>query len=130
MSDSVLGKGLDFPYDLDRGRLATVEEEASVQAAMRMLFSTMKGQRFMLPQYGSDLSSLLFEPCDAVTASRAQVYASEAIREWIPRIRRVNVQATPDLERGAIVIRVDYVLIHDPSPRSFIYPFYLRNERT
>jgi uncharacterized protein len=126
MTHSVLGKGLDFPYRFRLGRLAQADEAESVEAAMRMLFATPKGARFMLPQYGSSLPHLLFEPCDEATAARAEVYVTEAINEWIPRVARIKVIAAPNIEERAIRIRVDYVLAGDPTVRSLIYPFYLR----
>lgn len=125
---TVLGTGLSFPYELESGRLETAEGVASVEAAMRMLFNTTIGDRFMLPEYGSKLPHLLFEPCDEQTAARAQVYVLEAIERWITRIRAASVRAEAMPEMDAIRIQVDYQLITDPSPRTFVYPFYLTVE--
>lgn len=127
MSTTILGKGLSFPYHFRHGHLLVAEAEASVEAAVRMLFATRVGERFMLPQYGSHLPHLLFEPCDSITAHRLEVYAVEAIRRWIPRIRRVSARATPIPADHMFRVEIEYELINSPTPRTFIYPFYLQS---
>lgn len=124
----VLGKGLQFPYRHDRGRLEMADGVESVEAALKMLFSTTEGQRFMLPQYGSKVPYLLFEPCDEQTTARAEVYIGEAVERWIPRIETLFVRGTPDPERRVIQLVIQYTLRNDPTPRTFVYPFYLRSE--
>lgn len=123
---SILGKGLDFPFDTERGKLKTASGAGSVEAAMAMLFETRRGARFMLPAYGSDVPLLLFEPCDKNTALLAKAYIEEAIREWIPRVQVIGVQADPILEQSMIRVRVNYRLVTDPNPRMMIYPLYVQ----
>ena len=126
MSTEILGRGLDYPYQFDRGILKTVEGEDSVKAALKMLLSTPIGSRFMLPEYGSNLPLLLFEPCDDQTAIRAESYVGEAVERWIPRIRSARVRVVAEPDRHRLVISMTYTLINDPSTRTFVYPFYLQ----
>lgn len=126
MAVNTLGQGFEYPLTFRRGQFARAAGAASVEAALRMLFVTRKGQRFMLPQYGSQVPQLVFEPCDHQTCLRAEAYISEAIHEWIPRIRRFRIEAQPVPAEALIRVQIDYVLIDDPTPRTFIYPFYLK----
>lgn len=121
----ILGSGVDFPYQFRVGELETADGFASVEAAIRMVLNTRKGQRFMLPQYGSDLPLLVFEPCDNQTAMLAELYAKEAIRAWIPRVRSLRVTARPVPEEHLMRLEIRYTTVTEPNERMMIYPFYL-----
>lgn len=128
MSDihtNVLGGGVDFPYDFHTGQLETVSGFDSVEAAIRMVLNTRKGQRFMLPQYGSDLPLLLFEPCDIQTAMLAELYAKESILAWIPRVQALRVTAAPVSEEHMLRLEIRFKTVTEPNERMMIYPFYL-----
>lgn len=128
MSDlhtNVLGAGVDFPYAFHTGETVTAEGFDSVEAAIRMVLGTRKGQRFMLPQYGSDLPLLLFEACDRQTAMLAELYVKEAIGAWIPRVRSLRVTARPVSAEHVIRIEVRFTTVTEPNERMMIYPFYL-----
>jgi uncharacterized protein len=122
----ILGSGLDYPYTLPMGLLKFVESAQSVEAAVRMVLTTPKGSRFMLPQYGSDLPYLLFEPCDETTGMRATVYATEAVNTWIPRVRQVRARYELVPASHLIRLYIEYQLIHDPTPLVMVYPLYLQ----
>ena len=128
MSTTTLGQGLNYPYKFHLGVLEPAAGVKSVEAALKMLLSTPIGSRFMLPEYGSNLPLLLFEPCDDQTAIRAEAYVGEAVQQWIPRIRSARVNATPEPDRHRLVVSMTYTLINDPTARTFVYPFYLQTE--
>lgn len=125
-TDRVLGTGWDFPYAADTGTLNMVVGTDSVDAAIRMVLSTRKGDRFMLPQYGSDIHSQLFQPADEETASMVMMYALEAIQEWIPRITNVRVRYKIIPDEHLIQLQIRYQYRNSPSSNMMIYPFYLQ----
>jgi len=123
---SILGSGLNFPYQPKGGKLETAGDAESVEAAIRMLFATRRGSRFMLPDYGSDIPELLFQPVDQNTALLLEMYAREAIFEWIPRVKTVNTRTTLRPEDHRIDLNITYTLTTDPTVRMMIYPLYVQ----
>jgi hypothetical protein len=92
-----------------RGRVETVEADASVRQAVLLLLSTTPGERVMRPDYGCDLRRLVFSPNDATTAGLAAHYVRQALRRFEPRIEVLRLDAAPDPgEPGRLEIRLEY----------------------
>jgi phage baseplate assembly protein W len=87
----VLGKGMSFPFRFspDSGTVSTSEYIDKVNTSLWVLFSTPVGERFMNPEYGCRLQSLLFEQDSAMFEALAEEYIRDAIEQWEPRIQRV-----------------------------------------
>ena len=121
-----LGTGWAFPIATDpRGRIGMVSGVRAVEQAMLMVLMTPKGQRVMRPEYGCQLHELVFAPNDASTLGLASYYVHEALSTWEPRIELEDVDADVDPDYPErIVIRVNYRLITEPTPRSLVFPFY------
>jgi uncharacterized protein len=126
MSDNVLGAGLDFPYAFQSGIVKFAEGQKSVEAAIRMVLNTRKGSRFMLPEYGSELYKVIFEPCDEGTGVLATAYANDAIARWVTRISRFTVEFVLEPAQHRIVLVITYSLHRDPQANIIVYPFYLQ----
>lgn len=75
------------------GRIAMVEDHASVRQALLLLISTLPGERVMRPDYGCDLHRLVFAPNDDTTAGLAIHYVRSAIARWEARIDVVRLDA-------------------------------------
>ena len=63
-------------YDLD-----------SIYQSIGNILSTRKGTRLFLPEFGSNIEDLLFEPMDDITASKLYDFVIEAIERWEPRVQ-------------------------------------------
>lgn len=122
-----LGTGWAFPPRLDaRGRIATASDEQDVEEAMKIILLTRKGERPMRPEFGSDLFTLMFMPCDDATAGLARRYVAEALARWEPRIEVSEVVAWPDSEDdGRLMIEVKYSIPATNSDRNLVFPFYV-----
>lgn len=127
MATNILGKGFDFPIQYERGKWATAEGVGSVKAGVFYLLSTKIGERFFRPEFGSLLPTLVFEPLDSTTIQLAEVYAEEAIRNWIPRIKHVTVRGVINRDQeNRLDLYVECRVIDRPVPEAFIYPFYVQ----
>ena len=58
----------------------------AVRQALFMLFNTNKGERLFLPEYGSNLEDILFEPIDDATALVIHQRVVIAIEFYEPRV--------------------------------------------
>ena len=93
------------------GRIAMVEEEASVRQSILLLLSTVPGERVMRPGYGCELERLLFSPNDDTTAGLAIHYARRALERWEPRIEILRLDAErPEGDPGRLDILLHYRL--------------------
>ncbi len=128
MINTLLGSGIQFPVSLDAGKIKTVDEIASVVSAIWLLFGTPKGKRFMLPEYGSNLYSLIFEPCNDTTGEIASIWARNDIEEWIPRVEYVRVRYELDNNNSTIQLEITFKLVNRVNEIMMIYPFYLSSD--
>jgi phage baseplate assembly protein W len=74
-----------------------------------LLISTAPGERVMRPEYGCDLSRLVFSPNDDTTAGLAIHFVRQAVERWEPRVEVVHVEAALDPEEAT---RLEIVLTY------------------
>jgi uncharacterized protein len=98
LSASVGAPGLSITAT---GRVAMVEEEASVRQAILLLLSTAPGERVMRPEYGCELRKLIFSPNDDTSAGLAVHYVRQALELWERRIEIVHLDAVRNEEDPA-----------------------------
>ena len=92
-----------------RGRLATVDDEASIRQALLLLLSTRPGERVNRPAYGCHLWRLAFEGADDTTAGLAIHYVTQAVETWEKRVRILEVTAgVPDDDPSLLEVRMTY----------------------
>jgi uncharacterized protein len=125
MSD-FLGTGWAFPPKTNgRGGIALVSGNDDIEQAIWIILSTPIGQRVMRPTFGSQLHKLVFSSANPDTFGLAELYVTEALGFWEPRIEVLDVTAQTDQEQPTrlnIVVRYRIKSTHDE--RSLVYPFY------
>ena len=130
-----LGKGVRFPLQFnvvgatDTSMAVAVSEKYNhINESIRQILGTTPGERVMLPEFGSRLNELLFEPNDAILKALARVYVVDAIRRWDKRIiiKDVQINNSPEnVEQGLLNIHIAYTVIQDQVIGNLVYPFYL-----
>lgn len=102
---TLLGRGLSFPprIGLD-GRFAYSAGAENVRESIRVILSTDRQERIMLPQFGGGLARYLFEPNTPATHRLIQERITQALGRWEPRIELegVRVEADPNDPRAAV----------------------------
>lgn len=121
-----LGVGWAFPVGVDtHGRIALARHERDIEEAIRMILLTPKGQRVMRPEFGCQVHDLIFAPNDVTTAGLAAYYVEDALNMWEPRIKVLEVDATPDpLESNRLLIEIRYLIKATYDSRTLVFPFY------
>jgi phage baseplate assembly protein W len=104
----ILGSGIAFPLQVDRrGGIALAHDETDVDQAIQLILGTAPGERPMRPEFG----------CGVIRS---------ALDRWEPR---VEVQAVEfdlaGVDRGELLIGIDYRLRHNNHMRNLVYPFYV-----
>jgi uncharacterized protein len=91
------------------GRIAMVEEEASVRQAILLLLSISPGERVMRPEYGCELRKLIFSPNDDTSAGLAIHYVRQALERWEPRIEIAHLDAIrSDEDPARLILYLEY----------------------
>ena len=132
MTNPIIGQGWHFPPKLDeRGTLALTGDDDEIEQAIRIILSTVPGQRVMRPDFGCRIHELVFAPNDSATAGLAAAYVGEALGRWEPRILVQRIDVEPDADNpNHLVISVEYQVAATHNNRSLVYPFYLIPEET
>ena len=124
-SDDFIGKGWAFPAGISRNgsvRLVTGTEE--VDAAIRMILSTVPGERVMRPDFGCSMWEQLFAPLTATTLGLIEQAVREALERWEPRIELESVEAVGEQSTGTVHITVAYRVKSTNDVRNLVFPFY------
>ena len=95
---------------------------------IKNLILTMKGERPMLPTFGTEIYSVLFEPDDGTMSKRIEDSVIEALRIWLPFVRLENLEVLSlegdkpgerndgvETHRNSYNIKLDFSLQNDPT---------------
>lgn len=127
-----LGRGWSFPpaFDINAGTVLMLEQEADIRSSLEILLATSLGERVMLPGYGCNLESLLFENLNTTAKTIVADKIRTAILYHEPRIdaEKITINTVQELE-GIILIEVAYRVRSTNSRFNFVFPFY-REEGT
>ena len=129
--NSFLGRGWSFPPVFRRGDYGVemVDDEEDIRQSLIILLSTIRGERVMQPDYGTNMEELLFEPLTVSFAKRISDHIERAILFHEPRIKTDDISFNQDNENGLVEIRIDYTIIATNNRRNIVYPYYI-NEGT
>ena len=121
-----LGTGWSFPPRPDgRGGIAMAGEFTDIDQAISIILSTPTGSRVMRPTFGSRLHELVFAQANPTTWGLAELYVTDALGFWEPRIDVLDVVATTDPEQRELLnIQIRYRVKASHDERSLVYPFY------
>lgn len=117
-----LGNTIQYPLNLVNGKPSIANSQLTIQQSIFSILNTEQGTRFMLPEYGSRLSELLFEQNDEVLTSLIRQFIFEAINEWEKRVKFLDV--TFDIRDDVVNCTIFYRIVATSESLSFIFPFY------
>jgi phage baseplate assembly protein W len=127
MGDEFIGSGWGFPVDVDKtGGIKLVSRDVEIEQSIRLILSTVPGERPMRPEFGCGIQDHVFDPADGRTATRIAFEVRESLRRWEPRIdvADVNVQRHPT-QVDALLVDIRYITSDSNDPRNLVFPFYL-----
>ncbi len=96
--------------------LVVSKDASAIKQAIVNLLLTNKGERLMNPTYGSDIRSYLFEPMDFGTANQIKNNIRDTIETFEPRIRELQISATPNFDDNGFDITMTYNVIGTDTP--------------
>ena len=133
MNRDFLGKGLSFPFRFswDTGgaemSAVTTREHQHIRESIRQILGTKLGERFMRPDFGSKLYTLVFEQNAEVLKGLLRYHTVDALRKWEKRIEVLEVtfdDSNFQKDRNTIGIRIRYRLIAAQVEGNMVVPFH------
>ena len=86
----------------------------SVKQSVRNLILTNHYERPFHPEIGSNVTAILFEPMNPITANSLTRVIEEVIVNFEPRARLVSVDARPNLDRNAYEVTISFYIRNIP----------------
>jgi len=90
-----------------QGALKKVINAESVRTSINNILGTSLGERIFLPEFGSNLKSLLFEPINSHLLNRCSNEIRNAIEKWDDRviIEGIDFTSAPDNNSISLILR-------------------------
>ena len=86
----------------------------AVKQSVRNLILTNHYERPFHPEIGSNVTAILFEPMNPITANSLTRVIEETIVNFEPRARLVSVDARPNLDRNAYEVTISFYVRNIP----------------
>lgn len=122
--EKLIGTGLQSPnaFNKSTGGVNYNTGFERINQSINHILGTRIGERFFLPEFGSRLYELVFEPNDYILEDLLKLYVSDALGKWEPRIKVLNV--TPKIGgSNTVPISIYYNLINTNMTNNYVYPF-------
>tara|TARA_B100000073_G_C23343870_1_gene416008 strand:+ start:40 stop:495 length:456 start_codon:yes stop_codon:yes gene_type:complete len=108
--------GLTFPLDLTAfstfNQSKTLLEQT--KSNIRNLLLTNKGERVFQPDFGSDLTRLIFEQYTPDLEDRIEVAITDALERWLPYVLVNNIIVRSDeRNENAVLVQLEYTIQTD-----------------
>lgn len=126
-----LGTGVKFPVQADpgTGRFAMSSGEMSVKESIYLILMTARGERWMVPDFGSNITSYTFMDTSLTMLNLKRSELSSILLTQEPRISDLDITFDEDIRRGCLLIDISYRVSKTNSRDNLVFPFYLRAAR-
>src|SRR5690349_3101446 len=129
MSEPFLGRGWSFPptFESSHAGVKMLEDEEDVKSSLGILLTTMRGERVMLPLYGCNVESQVFEPLDTRQKTLLKDLIETAILYHEPRVEIEKVELLDDVAtelQGMVQIELTYRVKSTNYRFNVVYPYY------
>lgn len=124
---SHLGTGMKFPPQVNKatGRFVVSSEEQSVKESIYLILMTQKTERFLRPDFGSDLVSYTFMDVNITNVNMMIRALTEQIMSQEPRVDDIQITTDSQVREGCLMVDINYRVISSNVRDNLVFPFYL-----
>lgn len=121
----IIGTGLQVPdsFNDTSGRVNYNTGGERIDQAIKHILGTPVGLRYFVPEFGSRIHELIFEPNDYILRDMLILYVNEALTRWEPRIKVLEVNPVVIKYQNEVPINIMYNLVNTNSVYNYVYPF-------
>ena len=91
--------------------IIAIKNETAIARSIRNLIMTVPGERFFNPLLGSEVSGLLFENVDMLTASEISDQIKITVENFEPRVVLTDVHVIPNYDIGQFDVTINYDIV-------------------
>lgn len=117
-----LGIAMKHPVIVQNGSARLSYGKEAVEESLMTILNTPIGSKFFLPEWGSRLHELIFEPNDEVLTSMMRLFIADAIAEWEKRVKFVDVVF--NISEAKVDATIFYKILSSNEIESYVHPFY------
>lgn len=100
---------LDLAYDFNKRDIVVDYDEQAIKNSLINIFSTIPGERFLIPKFGCNLLDFIFTSVSTATMTMIQQRILDAVKIWEPRVKikePVTIVGNPDTHEYIISLIV------------------------
>ena len=102
---------MSFQSNPLNGDLIALKNVNAITRSIRNIVLTTPGEKFFDPDFGSNVSKLLFENVDDITASQIQEEIEFSINNYEPRVKLIDVKVIADNDNALFDTIITYEVI-------------------
>ena len=91
--------------------LIAIKNVNAIARSVRNIILTTPGEKFFDPDFGSNVSKLLFENVDDITASQIQQEIEFSINNYEPRVKLLSIDVNPDFDSNSFDTIITYEIV-------------------
>jgi phage baseplate assembly protein W len=110
---------LDFQINPITGDINKKKGTDAVKRSIRNLIFTNFYERPFKSSIGSDVTRLLFDNVDVMTAALIEDAIIRLINNFEPRARLIKVTVTVDYDNNGFGVEVQYIVVNTETPATF-----------
>ena len=91
--------------------LVVLKNANAIARSIRNIISTSPGEKFFDPDFGSNVTRLLFENLDDISAISIRDEIENSINNYEPRVSLISVNTNPDYDNNSLDVKLTYRII-------------------
>ena len=111
VSKSFKDISMSFKYNPLSGDLIGLKNENAIARSVRNIILTNPGEKIFDPNFGSNVSNILFETVDDITSVSIQDEIEKSLKNYEPREEIINVLVDPDYDNNQFDVTISYQIV-------------------
>ena len=111
VSKSFKDISMSFKYNPLSGDFIGLKNENAIARSVRNIILTNPGEKVFDPFFGSNVSNILFETVDDITAVSIQDEIENSLKNYEPRVEIINVLVDPDYDNNQFDVTISYQIV-------------------
>lgn len=123
--EQIVGKGIGFEnlFSSATGKTVVYSGEEKINNSIKAILSTRIGERFLMPEFGSRLHLVVFEPNDMIAKDLIDIYIREALERWEKRIEVTNIDVGYINHENIVPVSIYYKYRNTNIEYCYVYPY-------
>lgn len=128
-NNDFLGTGVKFPVGVDKttGKFKMSSNEEDIKESIYIILMTQRGERLLLPNFGSNINDYVFEVMDQTNLTLMANGVKTSIANYEKRIRDLDVSVEIDKDNNnKLILNIKYKVAQSNAIGNLVFPFYLQ----